>query len=118
MTTPDGRYIFDGLDPDAYVVEVDDSTLPAGFTTTPTGDPDGDGDNISNPIVIGPGDVYRQRGLRLRPAHQQHHRRLRSSSTATPTAILDGGTDSGIAGVTVTLFGRQRQCDRTDGRQR
>ncbi len=58
VTDAAGNYIFDGIAPGSYVVEVDDTTLPAGFTTTPTGDPDGDGDNTTNPIVLAPGDVY------------------------------------------------------------
>ncbi len=59
-TTTDaaGNYIFDNLPAGVYSVEVDDSTLPADFVTTPTGDPDNDGDNTSDPIVLGPGDVY------------------------------------------------------------
>ena len=40
------------------MVEVDTSTLPGDFDPTPTGDPDGDGDNVSEPIVVGPGDVF------------------------------------------------------------
>src|SRR6185369_4910726 len=30
----------------------------AGYSSTPTGDPDSDGDTTSNPIVLAPGDVY------------------------------------------------------------
>ncbi len=57
-TDASGHYIFDDLPAGVYSVEVDDSTLPAGFVTTPTGDPDGDADNTSEPIVLGPGDIY------------------------------------------------------------
>ncbi|NNL94865.1 MAG: hypothetical protein HKO64_04530 [Xanthomonadales bacterium] len=58
VTNDNGNYVFDGLDAGAYVIEVDNSTLPSGFETSPTGDPDGDGDNISEPIVLAPGDVF------------------------------------------------------------
>ncbi len=62
-TDPFGNYIFDGLTPNAYVVEVDESDITtAGYNTTPTADPDGDPDgyrdNISRPVVIAPGDVW------------------------------------------------------------
>jgi hypothetical protein len=53
-----GNYIFDDLAPGAYVVEVDTTTLPSGFDTTPTGEPDGDGDSTTEPIPLPPGDVY------------------------------------------------------------
>lgn len=52
-----GNYIFDNLVPDAYVVAVDDTSLPAHFGTTPSGDPDSDSNNTSKPIVVAPGDV-------------------------------------------------------------
>ncbi len=59
ITDPYGNYIFDGLTPAAYVVEVEAVTIStAGFNTIPTGDPDGDGNNISLPVVIAPGDVW------------------------------------------------------------
>ncbi len=54
-----GHYIFDGIAPGAYVVQVTESDISsAGFNTTPTSDPDGDGNNISRPVVIAPGDVW------------------------------------------------------------
>ncbi len=57
QTDETGRYIFENLTTAAYVVVVDDSTLPAGFETTPTADPDGDANNRSLPFVLAPGDV-------------------------------------------------------------
>jgi len=58
-TDANGNYIFDNLTPDAYVVEVTTADISAaGFTTTPTEDPDNDSDNISDPIIIAPGDVW------------------------------------------------------------
>ncbi len=52
-----GRYIIENLPTGAYVILVDDSTLPTGYTTTPTGDPDQDNNNRSLPFVLAPGDV-------------------------------------------------------------
>ena len=58
-TDANGNYIFDNLTPEAYVVEIMESDISnAGFTTTPTADPDADSNNISNPIIIAPGDVW------------------------------------------------------------
>ncbi|NNE30634.1 MAG: hypothetical protein HKN16_13425, partial [Saprospiraceae bacterium] len=59
VTNEYGHYIFDDLVPGAYTVEVVETGISsAGFTTTPTGDPDSDGDNISKPVLIAPGDVW------------------------------------------------------------
>ena len=57
QTNEFGRYIFENLPTAAYVVVVDDSTLPTGYTTQPTGDPDSDANNRSLPFVLAPGDV-------------------------------------------------------------
>ncbi len=58
-TDANGHYIFDNLAPDGYVVEIDETTVSgAGFVTTPTDDPDEDANNISDPIIIAPGDVW------------------------------------------------------------
>ena len=59
VTDANGNYIFDDLDPEAYVVEVAMTDISnAGFVPTPTADPDSDSNNISSPIVIAPGDVW------------------------------------------------------------
>ncbi len=52
-----GRYIIENLPTGAYVILVDDSTLPTAYTTTPTGDPDQDNNSRSLPFVLAPGDV-------------------------------------------------------------
>ena len=59
-TTTDaaGYYVFTNLAAGFYAIEVDATTLPTNFTTTPTGDPDADGTNTSELIVLAPGDVY------------------------------------------------------------
>ena len=57
MTDAYGSYIFDDLAPGAYVIEVDNSTIPTGATQT--GDPDGTKDHRTTlPILLGPGDTY------------------------------------------------------------
>ncbi len=59
MTDEYGKYIFTGLTPGAYVVNVVEAGISgAGFVTAPTGDPDADATNTSDPIMIAPGDVW------------------------------------------------------------
>ncbi len=96
-----GNYIFDGLAPAAYVVEVDDTTLPAGFSTTPTGDPDGDADNTSEPVIVAPGDVVLTQDFAYQPI---------AGSTIGDLIFVDAdgdgiqdASDPGIEGVTVAL---------------
>ena len=94
-----GNYIFDGLAPAAYVVK---ATRPANYTQT--GDPDGTLDNqTTDPIVLGPGDVYVNADFGYQPSS--------SSSTIGDYVWLDANADSvqdgnegGIPGVTVALF--------------
>ena len=101
-TDASGNYIFDGLDEGAYVIEVVASSLPTGFSATPTGNPDGDGDNTSDPQVIAPGDV-------ILTADFGYH--LPTGLTIGDTVYLDEDGDStfdsgelGIAGVTLALL--------------
>ena len=96
-----GFYIFDGITPDAYVLKVDDSTLPAVFTTTPTGDPDQDADNISAPMMVAPGDVVLLGDFGYQPI---------SSSSISDVVFIDANADGlqdtsepGIPGVTIQL---------------
>ncbi|MFN2304786.1 MAG: SdrD B-like domain-containing protein, partial [Anaerolineales bacterium] len=100
-TTTDaaGNYIFDNLDPDAYVVKV---TPPAGYTQT--GDPDATLDNqTTSPILLAPGDVYVNADFGYNPSGD--------SSTIGDTIWLDEDVDevqdvgeAGIPGVTVALI--------------
>ncbi len=54
-----GNYIFDNLTPGSYAVRIASTDISgAGYDTKPTHDPDQDGDNISNPVIIAPGDVW------------------------------------------------------------
>ena len=100
-TDASGFYIFDNIDPNAYVVEIDDSTLPANLATTPTGDPDKDADNISNPMIVAPGDVVLLGDFGYQPT---------SGSTISDVVFVDANADGiqgvdepGIPGVTMQL---------------
>ena len=102
-TTTDagGFYIFNNIVPNAYVLEIDDTTLPANVATTPTGDPDKDADNISNPMMVAPGDVVLLGDFGYQPA---------SGSTISDAVFVDANADGvqnneepGITGVTVQL---------------
>ncbi|MCA9924616.1 MAG: carboxypeptidase regulatory-like domain-containing protein, partial [Anaerolineales bacterium] len=63
VTDANGRYLFTNLTPGAYVVRVDDTTLPAGYSQT--GDPDDFGQPAASPddqttasVVLAPGDLF------------------------------------------------------------
>ncbi len=58
VTDVAGNYIFDNLPAGMYSVVVDETTLPSGFLTVPTGDPDDDMTNESERMLLAPGDVY------------------------------------------------------------
>ena len=101
-TDADGYYIFDDVARGAYRIDVNTSSLPANFATTPTGDPDSDGDNTSNPIPLAPGDVYLNGDFGYQPS---------DGSTIGDTIYLDvdadatqNGSEAGIAGVSVALL--------------
>ena len=57
VTDQRGNYIFENLDPAAYMIEVVTTSL-SGYNTTPTSDPDDDGDNYMDPVIIAPGDLW------------------------------------------------------------
>ena len=93
ITTTDdsGHYIFDDIPPGGYVVEVDPTNLPAGWNPVPTGDPDDDGDNTTNPIVVAPGDVYVNADFGYQPTRPGQpilaaRSAIKSSSTPMATA--------------------------------
>ncbi|MCP4358804.1 MAG: hypothetical protein GY796_12365 [Chloroflexi bacterium] len=98
-TNEAGNYIFDGLSPGSYVVEV---TSPVGYTQT--GDPDTTLDNkTTDPVVLGPGDVYLNADFGYQPSG--------NSSAIGDTIFLDTNGDGnedagelGISGVTVALL--------------
>jgi len=107
-TTTDaaGNYIFDGLAPSSYMVQV---TSPVGYTQT--GDPDQPGATCStcdaqttSPIVLAPGDVY---------VNADFGYDLDSGSNTIGNQIFvdangdgdyDSGSEDGIPGVTVALL--------------
>jgi len=100
-TDATGFYIFDDITPGAYVLKVDDSTLPSEFTTTPTGDPDQDADNISEPMMVAPGDVVLLGDFGYQPI---------SSSSISDVVFIDANADGlqdtsepSIPGVTIQL---------------
>ena len=120
-TAPDGSYIFDGVPPGSYVVQVNNGTTPSGYTQT--GDPDGTLDNQSDPIVLAPGDVYVNADFGYQPDGG-------TTGSIGDTVWLDADRNNaqnagepGIAGVTVSLIKdseRQRRlgCWRADHRDR
>ncbi|MGB5686943.1 MAG: SdrD B-like domain-containing protein, partial [Candidatus Electrothrix sp.] len=113
-TDADGRYIFDGLAPGSYVVEVDSSTLPTGYNTTPSGDPDSDPDGrTTTPVVLAPGDVFVNADFGYNIDNDSNLATAESGggSAIGDTIYLDvnadgsftAGTDQGIGGVSVVL---------------
>ena len=108
-TDASGHYIFDGVVPGAYVVEVDPTNLPAGWNPAPTGDPDGDGDNVSDPIIVAPGDVYVNIDFGYQP-DSDGDGTTDTGSTIGDQIFVDSDGDGiqdagepGIPGVTVSL---------------
>ncbi len=104
-----GLYIFDGVAPGAYAVEVNGGATPAGYTQT--GDPDYGGQALpagardnrtTKPIILAPGDVFVNADFGYFPA---------AGSIIGDRVYLDrnadgayDGSDLGIGGVTVALL--------------
>ena len=102
-TTSDdaGNYIFDGLTPGPYLVDVNGGAAPAGYAQT--GDPDGTLDSrTTQPVVLAPGDVYLLANFGYQPTGSAG----RIGESVWFDANADGvqdGSEPGIAGVTVAL---------------
>ena len=113
MTTTDGNgnYVFDGLDADAYVVQIDSNSLPVGVTWTQTGDPDefaqaatAADNQTTSPIILAPGDVFVNADFGYQGNDANTH-------SIGDTIYLDSngdgnfdGGEPGIANVTITLL--------------
>ncbi|YCM42171.1 SdrD B-like domain-containing protein [Verrucomicrobiaceae bacterium 227] len=116
-TDANGCYLFDGLEPDAYVVTVTDT---AGALTgfTQTGDPDHFGTTGTNndgattvPVVLGPGDVFLNAdfGYYLDPVNlgrigDRVWLDEDNSGDATDGDKSGSGLEPGLSGVTVALI--------------
>lgn len=55
-----GNYLFSGLADGTYYTKVETSTLPSGYSSTPTADPDGTADSLGTATVIGGSAVLTQ----------------------------------------------------------
>ena len=110
-TDENGNYVFDGLASGAYVVETNPLSLPSGVTWTQTGDPDefaqaatSPDHRTTAPVILAPGDVFVNADFGYQGDAANTH-------TIGDTVFFDanadgiqGGTEPGIANVTVTLL--------------
>ncbi|MCB9139634.1 MAG: carboxypeptidase regulatory-like domain-containing protein [Caldilineaceae bacterium] len=104
-TDSNGNYLFENLPMGGYVVEVDESTLPAGFNPMPTYEPDGDSDGYGQPVSLtsdAPANLqqdfsYTKSGLNSVGDYVWGD--VNSSGGATAQA-----GEPGLAGVTVNLY--------------
>ncbi len=109
QTTTDaaGRYVFDGIAPNAYRVEVDSATLPAGsgLSWIQTGDPDGYQDHrTTRALILAPGDVYVNADFGYQP-NQGSTIGDRIYLDANGNGADDGAaSEPGMAGVSVALY--------------
>jgi hypothetical protein len=100
-----GYYLFDSLPDDVYTVVVDTTTLPSGWNTTPTGDPDGGADSKSTVTVAG-GVHNRVQDFGYPPAATPLYSigdTVWFDIDNSATSVQDAG-EPGLAGVTVELY--------------
>ncbi|MGJ8726603.1 MAG: SdrD B-like domain-containing protein [Roseibacillus sp.] len=117
-TDSNGRYYFDGLVPDAYVVEVTDSATAShdilGSDYLQTGDPDhfaetdtafSANDGKSEPIVLAPGDVFLNGDFGYQPEVTAPLGSIGDTvwNDLNGDGVEDAG-EPGIGGVTVSLI--------------
>ena len=98
-----GYYVFDGISVGAYVVKIDSTSLPSGINMIPSGDPDGDGTNTTEPFVLAPGDVYVNLDFGYPPSSDPADVGNLVFIDANANGMFDSG-EAGIAGVTVALI--------------
>ena len=112
-TNATGNYIFTGLEPGAYVVQVTDTAMVLGGYTQ-TGDPDHFGQTntspaandglTTTPVVLGPGDVFLNADFGYQPPAAENNS---IGDTVWFDANADGAQgagEPGIPGVTVALI--------------
>lgn len=98
-TDENGYYLFSNLENGDYTVSVDLLTLPAKFSTNPSGEPDGDGDSQSTVTLTGTQDRLRNFGYQ--PLGAIGDTVWYDSDNSGNSAQ---GTEPGIAGVRVNLI--------------
>ncbi|MFT5408799.1 MAG: putative repeat protein (TIGR01451 family) [Verrucomicrobiales bacterium] len=101
VTDADGGYLFAGLADGNYVVEVDTTTLPSGYSATPTVDPDAMADSRGTASVsLGGSDLDMDFGYGPVAANHSLSGTV-FNDDSNGDGILDGG-EPGLAGVRVT----------------
>jgi hypothetical protein len=107
-TDSSGEYLFSNLPFGDYTVEVDTSTLPAGLTTTPTYDPDGGADSTGSVSISMAAPHNRDQDFSYTPTTPVLGSVgdtiwVDDTAPGTPGDATQSGTETGLAGVTVTL---------------
>ena len=106
-TDASGHYLFSGLPDGTYYVMVNSNTLPSGYNTTPTADPDATKDGKGTAVVTSGGNVLTMDfGYKPVPTTFSVSGYVWNDNGAGGGTVGDGiknGTEPGIAGVAVTI---------------